>query len=160
MSRTETLVVFACTIVITALATAHAQDSDGMARCAEIENADARLACYDEAVGHGAEKESASAPSRSQPLPLTQEVGEEQLDLKMRTEREPESFQGRVIECKQDSSKKWYFVFDNGQVWKQRANARLTNRDCDFEVTITKDGFGYKMQIEGEGSKIRVGRIR
>lgn len=91
---------------------------------------------------------------------MTEEVGAEQLPSKDRPEREPESFQGRVVDCKQDASKKWYFYFDNGQVWKQRANARLTKRDCDFAVTLTKDSFGYKMQIEGETKQIRVGRIR
>ena len=152
-----------------AAAGVNAQDSNSMARCADIDNADARLECYDEAARQGApsqpatedaEKEAVSAPSREEPMPLSQEVGEEQLPGKSRPEREPESFRGRVIECKQDASKKWYFYFDNGQVWKQRANARLTNRGCDFTVTITKDSFGYEMQIEGETKKIRVGRVR
>ena len=143
-----------------AAAQAHAQESGDMARCADIADQDARLACYDEAAGRDDAKESTEAAERSEPLPLTQDVGEEQLDAKIRPEREPTRFEGRVIDCKQDASKKWYFYFDNGQVWKQRANARLTNRDCDFAATITKDSFGYRMQIEGETKKIRVGRIR
>ena len=191
MLRTGNAVIILGAIAMMAATEAEAQDSGGMARCAGIENAEARLACYDEAAGRGASTKSDSdaaeiallpAATRSEPQPLTEaprnepqpatvapssdpqpltgEVGEEQLSGKSRPEREPDSFRGKVVECKQDASKKWYFYFDNGQVWKQRANARLSNRDCDFEVTITKDSFGYKMQIVGEGKKIRVGRIR
>ena len=168
MPRTGPLVVFVCAIALAAPATGQAQES-GMAQCAEIEGADARLACYDAAARRSAPSEPATevaaeepteAASSREPLPLTQEVGEEQLPGGSGPERETESFRGRVVECKQDSARKRYFYFDNGQVWKQRANARLTTRDCDFMVTITKDGFGYKMQIEGEDKRIRVGRIR
>ncbi len=178
-------------IAMLAATEAHSQDSGGMARCAGIDNAEARLACYDEVANRGVPTQSdpdateiellpaatrsepqpltesvrsdpqpATAAPSSGPQPLTGEVGEEQLSGKSRPEREPESFRGKVVECKQDASKKWYFYFDNGQVWKQRANARLSRRDCDFEVTIAKDSFGYKMQIVGESKKIRVGRIR
>jgi len=167
MPRTETIIFILGTIALTASAEVYAQDSSDMARCAELENADARLACYDEAIGRSsssppypkaAEKEPTGTAQRSEPVPLTQDVGEEQLDG--RPESEPTIIQGRVTECQKDANNKWYFVFDNGQVWKQRADARLSFGECDFSVTITKDVFGYKMQIEGEGKKIRIGRIR
>ncbi len=191
MLRTGTTVMLLGAVAMTAAAEVHSQESGGMAHCAGIDNAEARLACYDEVASKGASKSAdpgaaeivplpaatrsepqpltesvrgepqpATAAPGSGPQPLTEQVGEEQLSGKSRPEREPESFRGRVVECKQDASKKWYFYFDNGQVWKQRANARLSRRDCDFAVTLTKDSFGYKMQIEGESKKIRVGRIR
>jgi hypothetical protein len=169
MPRTANVVILLGTIALLTAAELHAQESGGVARCADIDNGDARLACYDEVARRSAPSQPANeataeeqtgAAKGSEPLPLTQEVGAEQLDSKIRPEQEPERFQGRVVECKQDASKKWYFYFDNGQVWKQRANARLTNRECDFAVTLTKDSFGYKMQIEGETKKFRVGRIR
>jgi len=47
-----------------------------------------------------------------------------------------------------------------GQVWKQKNEPRQRYKECDFSVTITKDVFGYKMQIDGEGKQIRIGRIR
>ena len=93
-------------------------------------------------------------------MPLTQDVGEEQLDRKSRPKSEPTIVQGRVTGCQKDASNRWYFVFDNGQVWKQRSDDRLSFRECDFWVTITKDFFGYKMQIDGEKKRIRIGRIR
>ena len=161
MPPTAKVVILLGTIALIAAAELHAQESGDVAHCADIDNADARLACYDEVARQSAPAEEPTGAAKgSEPLPLTQEVGAEQLDAKIRPEQERERFQGRVVECKQDASKKWYFYFDNGQVWKQRANARLTNRDCDFAATITKDSFGYRMQIEGETKKIRVGRIR
>jgi hypothetical protein len=169
MPRTGTIIFILGTIALTASAKVHAQDSSDMARCAELENADARLACYDEVIGRSissrpnpeaAEKEPTRTAPRSEPVPLTQDVGEEQLDRKSRPKSEPTIVQGRVTGCQKDASNRWYFVFDNGQVWKQRSDDRLSFRECDFWVTITKDFFGYKMQIDGEKKRIRIGRIR
>ena len=50
--------------------------------------------------------------------------------------------------------------FSNGQVWKQSKNDRVHFRDCNFDVTITKDFFGYKMQQEGENRRIRIKRLK
>ena len=66
----------------------------------------------------------------------------------------------RVTDCRKDVSGKYFFVFENGQVWKQRDSSRLHFRDCAFEVTISKDFFGYKMQIEGDDRETRIGRVR
>lgn len=169
MPETGKVVVLLGAIGMLAGAGATAQESGAMARCAGIDNAEDRLACYDEVADRATPKpadpdaagiEPLPAATLSEPQPLTEEVGAEQLAGKSKSQPEPASFRGRVIECKQDASRKWYFYFDNGQVWKQRANARLTNRSCDFEVTLTKDSFGYQMQIKGESKKIRVGRVR
>ncbi len=64
----------------------------------------------------------------------------------------------RVTLCQQDRGKVWYFKFENGQVWKQVDRTRLNFQGCDFAVTILKDGFGYKMQIEGSERQIRISR--
>ena len=84
--------------------------------------------------------------------PLTDDVGAEAPEFRpVRT---------RVTDCRKDHSGKYYFFFENGQVWKQRDSSRLYFRDCDFEVTITKDFFGYKMQVAGEDGETRIGRIK
>jgi hypothetical protein len=169
MLRTGSIVFLLGSAVLAASSGVRAQDANSIARCADIEDADARLACYDEAFGQGRSpgpaaeaplKAADDATSGSAPLPLTEQVGAGQLDRKDRPEPEQERFEGRVVECKRDSRNTWYFYFDNGQVWKQRSNTRFTNRDCDFTVTISRDSFGYTMQIEGETKKLRVGRVR
>ena len=64
----------------------------------------------------------------------------------------------RVTRCQQDGSKAWYFKFENGQVWKQVDRTTRRFKECDFPVVVSKDGFGYKMQVEGKGAKIRISR--
>ena len=155
MRATTTALLGALTL---ACATVNAQDARDLAHCIDIDAADARLACYDEAAGRGVAPPA--SPEPDEPAPLTQEIGEEQLGGDRRPEEEPPIVMGRVTECRQDSNGRWRFVFDNGQVWRQRSEGRRKFRDCDFDVTITRDFFGYKMQIDGEKSWIRIGRIR
>ena len=45
-------------------------------------------------------------------------------------------------------------------MWKQANDKRLYFRDCQFDVTITKDFFGYKMQQVGEKKRVRIKRMR
>ena len=160
MPRSGLTIFILGSVALAAMVEVHAQASGDLAQCAQLEDADARLACYDEITGKSIEKEPTGTAPPAEPMPLTQDVGEEQLAGDSKSKREPAVFHGRVTECKKDSTNKLYFYFDNGQVWKQRSDARASFRECDFPVTITKDVFGYKMQIEGDGKKIRVGRIR
>lgn len=91
---------------------------------------------------------------------LTDEVGAEALPRKEGGAPDFRPVRARVADCRKDHSGKYYFVFENGQVWKQRDSSRLYFRDCDFEVTISKDFFGYKMQVEGDDRETRIGRVR
>jgi len=160
MPRTGTIIFILGTIALTAMAEVHAQDPSDMAGCAELENADARLACYDEVISRSISSQPNPEAAEKEPNPLTEEVGQEQLDSKDKPDQEPEVFAGRVTDCRQNADGKWYFYFANGQVWKERNSGRQRFKDCDFEATITEDVFGYKMQVDGEGKKIRIGRIR
>lgn len=163
-----------------------AQEPADFARCNAIDDATERLACYDTVSGRtmpsaepaaAAEPKAAPAPAAvsepaATPEPaaaavdakpvtdLTDEVGEEQLDRPDRPTEEPTLVRGTVTDCKRDASDKYYFYFDNGQVWKQKNSARMQRRSCFFGVTIEKDFFGYKMRIDGEKSEIRISRVR
>lgn len=72
----------------------------------------------------------------------------------------PKQSRGQVTSCKKSADRRWFFIFDNGQVWKQVDNRRRRFRDCNFSVLISEDAFGYKMQIDGGDSTIRINRIR
>ena len=65
-----------------------------------------------------------------------------------------------MTRCEKDSRKKFFFYLEGGQVWKQVSDKKLYFRDCNFDVTISKDFFGYKMQRVGEKSRFRVSRVR
>jgi len=40
------------------------------------------------------------------------------------------------------------------------ADTKIRWKECAFDVTITKDFFGYKMIRVGETRKVRVGRVK
>lgn len=80
-------------------------------------------------------------------------------NTKEKKSAEKKSYRGHVRSCGQTSDDRWYFVFDSGQMWKQSNNGTYRFKECDFDVTITKDFFGFKMAIDG-GKTLRVKRRR
>ena len=66
----------------------------------------------------------------------------------------------RVTKCVKNASKKFVFYFENGQVWKQVSDKRVFFRNCDFNVTITKDYFAYKMLQDEKKRPIRISRLK
>lgn len=69
----------------------------------------------------------------------------------------PKGYQGNVISCKASQDNKWFYYFENGQVWKQADNRRIRHKECKFTATIRKDGFGYIM-LFGNNKKVRISR--
>lgn len=86
-------------------------------------------------------------------------LGEEQIGER-KSESEKLELTARVVGCKKDDFRRYYFYFENGQVWKQKSERRLTYKECDFNITITRDFFGYKMLPEGETRRIRIARVK
>lgn len=99
--------------------------------------------------------ETVSPEPESERLP--DDLGIEKKEEKKPAEKQ--SYRGHVQSCGQMSDNRWYFVFDSGQMWKQSSDGTYRFRECDFDVTITKDFFGYKMKIDG-GKTLRVKRER
>ena len=148
-----------------------------LTRCKAVASDDARLTCYD-GIGMGvtadsemaSEVESDVVPAveavvvdsaGSAPTAPPDELGAETLNRGKDNKDEPEPAAATVIRCTKDSFKKYYFHLEGGQVWKQLSSKKLRYKeDCNFNVSIVKDFFGYKMQAEGEKSRIRVSRIR
>lgn len=135
--------------------------------CARLSDANERHECY-EALGQRALATEAEAPmvtrpeTAGAPAPVAESLP---ADLGGRVfankdGEDPVEGRGRVTQCTLAVDKKWFYHFENGQVWKQVDSRRRRHSDCDFMVTIIKDGFGYKMQIDGEKSKIRINRRR
>jgi len=165
-------------VAVMATSQSYAQDARDFERCAGLEDSVARLACYDEISNRQVPAEPAEPaepeapvavaepietvekPVAKEPQPLTEEVGQEQLDRRGESREEPETFAGRVTNCRQDAAHKWYFFFGNGQVWKQKDSGSLRFSDCDFDATIRRDFFGYKMQVVGDDKEVRVARVR
>jgi hypothetical protein len=126
--------------------------------CAAIDGDSSRLACYDKVGGY---QEPAPLIVSERTAVPPDELGSESLGRKKDDKVEPTSFAARVTKCTKDALKKKYvFHLEGGQVWKQISDKRLYFKECDFNVTIRKDFFGYKMQQEGEKVRFRVSRVR
>jgi hypothetical protein len=134
--------------------------------CAEVTDADARLACFDKLAARVQHEERAGDPA---PAVASEEGGEATLPEHLggaEFEEQSDNFethhQGTITECQQDRDGRWYFVFSNGQVWKQSNLNRQRFKECNFLATISRDGFGYKMAIEVKGKQktIRVSRVK
>lgn len=96
------------------------------------------------------------------PPPATESLGAETLRHKEREAEDKEEVRATatVTRCGESAEGRYLFYFSNGQVWKQSKQERLHFRDCNFDVTITKDFFGYKMQQVGEKRRIRIRRLK
>ena len=134
--------------------------------CAEVTDADARLACFDELAERVQHEElavdpaSAVAAEEPEETSLPEHLGG--ADFEEQSDNFEAHHQGMITECKQDRDGRWYFRFSNGQVWKQSNLDRRRFKECSFPATISRDAFGYKMVIEGQGKQktIRVSRVK
>jgi len=189
-SRKESIVCLAFGLVLAFSGVVHPAELDEeLAACASMPNRDARLACFD-GVSENLRKQQAAAaePAGEVDLqPLPEEIPEAATgDVPMPPEATAEAatndvpmpddlggaefadkealkkmrFRGLVTSCKEGQTNDWYFFFENGQVWKEVTSRVLRFKDCHFSVTITKDGFGYKMLIDGQKRNIRISRRR
>lgn len=143
---------------------------DRVRECGAIENDAARLACYDGLViaAASAAPVPPAAPvapvvaEAASPPPAPASLGAETLRHKDRAAKAEEEIgvSATVTRCGENADGRYVFYFSNGQVWKQSKNDRVHFRDCNFNVTITKDYFGYKMQQDGEKRRIRIKRLK
>ena len=67
--------------------------------------------------------------------------------------------QGVLRDCRRSYSGAYLFYFEDGQIWKQVDTRRKRFKDCDWPVTIVKDGSDYKLQI-GADTYVRVRRLK
>lgn len=148
----------AATLAAAVLASAVAGDdlATELETCQAVEDESDRLACYDELAASMAP----SAGEETAALILDDDVAK--TEVKGANVEQP-VYTAAVTRCEQaKQEQRLYFFMENGQVWQQ-SNAkrlRLKDKDCQFDVTITKDGFGWILKIPSEDRRIRVRRVR
>jgi len=165
-------------------------DASEILECQSMQDDSARLACFDELSSPQPEPAPqlepapqaakvpppapqtgvSSAPATSSSAPAASAspaVQEEQLNddigresLKGDSGENALMVRGHLVSCEEDLRGKHQFYFDNGQVWKQTSSGEIFWKDCDFDVTIEKDFFGYKMTRDGHKKVVRISRIR
>ncbi len=178
------IITAGCVLSFAAIAETPVEES--LKQCGAIQDQAARLACYDEVASRKPEAEPpapavvetdaaaeqtseetesvtdaaaevAAAPTANDERLAT--LGDEQIG-EQRKKSDMLEIQARVVSCKKDDFRRYFFYFENGQVWKQKSDRRLSYKECDFNITITKDFFGYKMLPEGETRRIRISRVK
>lgn len=177
----RTALVFAACALPTSWTVAQDELGAELRRCASLPDEDGRIRCYDALAQRELQDreeteppamppqpvESSSVPQESDAKEITQagkavaisdDIGREQV------ERDDEAgnveYHARVTSCKKNSSGRLFFFLENGQIWKQTDYATFRYRTCDFDITLTKDSFGYKMKIAGKKSSYRVSRVQ
>lgn len=158
--------------IITAPVIAADDAASRLSACQAIAVDADRLDCYDaiassmaaadvpaEIPAKVSEVQSAAAPS-DKPPPLTDDVSK--VSVKGANIEQP-IYSTVVTACKRsEQEQRTFFYLENGQVWKQSdaGRLRLENKECQFEATIEKKAFGWRLRIPSEDRVIRVFRVR
>ena len=177
--RVSLLVILAFLLLSVAEADDDKALRNEMRRCTSLPSDNARLACFEQLANdvlqtsespvETIELESSdttilalvSEPADGQAgdvKPLTDAVGKE--NVRRDDSIVNPEYAATVTRCERNPRGRYYFYFANGQVWKQTNSRRLHFRDCNFEVTVSRDIFGYKMSIAGQRKRIRISRIK
>lgn len=173
----NTLIVFGLasglTLSIAEGQVAHASAADlgnAIKSCAQITDSLTRLDCFDAIskqlsegqIGVEDQTNAASKPEEPSPNSSTTEITNAVGGSEFSRDKEsgPEVYTAKVSRCQQGADGRWFFIFSNQQVWKQVKNNSRRYRNCNFDVTISKDIFGYVMQRQDNERKIRVKRIK
>ena len=136
-------------------------------KCATISANDERLSCYDalsqslvdaQSEGQAVQQEIVSdATKQQESTDMADSLGGSRF-VSEKDKAKPLT-EGYVSFCQLSYDKKYLFVFENGQVWKQSDSKRYRLKECGFDVKISRDFFGYFMKIQGEAAG-RTGKIR
>jgi len=142
-------------LFVVSLCVSCATEQPGMQRCSTIEDADERLACFDElSSGAGAQAAAKDAAVDEDDFGLPEPT--EPAELRRRT--------ATVVAARRDVYGKLTLTLDNGQVWKQKDSRSFDLppiADGEPRVTIWKGRLGgYSLKLEGRSKAIQVKRIR
>lgn len=129
-----------------------------LVECSAIKKNKKRLQCFDQLSS-----KFVAAPEKQNPQPQATEESKKIPDslggADFSKGKQPKSYIGKVTSCKTSNDRRWFYFFDNGQIWKQVDGRRIRHKTCEFDATIRKDGLGYVMYF-GEGRKVRIKRKR
>lgn len=158
----QALLIGALTTSLALKSFAQDESAADIKACISIESDVKRLECYDRASGRSKNEDSFQEPvsAATDESSVVHEPAPAPLPEPFQRSRKSENLEARVIRCGKNALGKNLYYLDNGQVWKQVSDKRVSVKECDFGVLITKDMFGFKMQREGEDAKIRISRIR
>jgi hypothetical protein len=170
-------------IALLMLTMAQAQGDDeqpgGLDECRNITDSLERLACYD-GIGETEGRAEAKATAPELEAPDTVLDNKEPTDQETADSTEQASEYAaltddvglpqaadankpilvKVDRCGEANNRRFYFYFDNGQVWKYLGSKKLRYRGCDASARLVEDKFGFTLQMDGDSAKHRVQRVK
>ena len=99
-------------------------------------------------------------PPSPEPQPLTDDIAKQEIKG---TDIERPEYSAVVTHCEElKQERRLFFFMENGQIWRQSNAGRLNfrARDCQFDVTVKKDMFGWILHVPSENERVRVKRVR
>ena len=165
MTRSNTAIFILLITVFTSFGVAQSVDTvEELKVCAKMTDQDARFACFDNLGERVLREEPADKKPTQEKMAQPEAVTATATNVQPLPDDFGSSksiqYGGLITSCKKGHYGNWYFIFDNGQVWKEVNKRNLRFKECNFNATITRDAFGYKMQIDGIEKTIRVRRNR
>ena len=164
MTRSNTAIFILLITVFTSSGVAQSVDTvEELEVCARMTDQDARFACFDK-LGERVLREEPADEKPTQGKMAQPEVvtatatGAQPLPDEYGRSENVQQYGGLITSCKKGHYDDWYFIFENGQVWKLSNNRQLRFQECNFNATITSDTFGYKLRIDGVEKTFRVKR--
>ena len=155
--------------------------SEELQRCAQLENAEVRLACYDAlarmSAARASEKDAATStdggpgdgasatppgtPKRESEPESEKSLAQRVFGLLPGTSDGENKIESRVVGEVKNLRRGARFELDNGQVWQQTEQTNRNYRATNPKVEI-KEGFmnSYRMRLEGLNARIRVRRVK
>ena len=163
MTRSRTAIFILLIPVFTSSGVAQSVDPvEELKVCAKITDRDARFSCFDSLGERVLREESAdkkpTEENVAQPVAVTATATNAQSLPDGLGKSSSVQHSGLITACKKGQYSNWFFFFDNGQVWKEVNPRNRQFKECNFNATITRDGFGYEMHIDAVDKTIRVRR--
>ena len=129
-----------------------------LAQCARVDDATARLACYDTVAGRPPPQPgTGAAVPVAVPAPPATNVD----NFGKQVATGPESMTARIVGKFNEWGSGTLIKLDNGQVWKAVEDRSwfYPNLPENPEIEITKGVFGYRMEIKAIGRRFAVKRV-
>ena len=149
------------------LSSAAISTESGLARCAAIAEASARLACYDALAGRATRDNSPApvpvpVPDRASAAPPDPAVATGNFGLSAvqqhTADQGPTAIEARITKVIVNQSQRGYLVLDNGQTWAITEGEMLL--DAGEAVTIRRAALGSFMLTSASKRSYHVRRVR
>lgn len=132
-----------------------------LSQCAGVDDATARLACYDALAGRPTAPGTAVPAAPMPPVPVAVPVPNLDAFGKAPQSTAPETMTARIVGKFTEWKLGTLIKLDNGQVWTavEDRSFYYPNVPENPEVEITKGLFGYRLEIKSIGRRISVKRV-